>query len=161
MFSATRSAQPAAATCKLVWKHADGKMTTRKRMIALGSILAVAGCGGGGSTPATMAKPATNAQLPLSTGHLTINPTLLRHAASSTRRRPAFVDGIGDANADPMYLVITSTSPQTDGTFLSPPPTTVSVSLSSGAVQATVPLYGPGGYIRVKEVIGSVAPQIT
>jgi len=136
-------------------------MIKHRRAMALSGALVAAGCSGGaGSTPAPIAKPAQTTNLPLSTGHITINPTLLRHAASS-QRRPAFVDGVGDANADPMFLVITSVSQQSDGTLLSPPATTVSVPFSSVSVQASVPLYGPGGFLRIKEVIGSIAPQIT
>jgi hypothetical protein len=136
----------------------------RNRLMALGGILAVAGCsGGGGSTPAPVAKPAQAANRPLSTVKLTINPTLLRHA-SSGRRRPAFLDpGNGQAFGGTLSLLVTSQT--TDGSNLVAPPTVQAMTLGSTApVQLSVPLYGPSGVIRVQEIYQSptiaVAPQL-
>jgi len=115
----------------------------RNGAIALGSILAVAGCGGGGaSTP--VAKPAAKTNAPQATGHLTINPSLLRHA-SSGRRRPKFVDATG--NGGELFLNIASVS---DDGFV-PTVLLVPISVSGAPIQVSVPLYGPGGFIRVQE----------
>jgi hypothetical protein len=122
-------------------------MIKRNQIAALGGIIAIAGCSGGGGkvvTPAT--NPAQAVKRPLSIGHLTINPTLLHHA-SSKRRRPAFVDAQG--NGSPLVLQISSIT--NDGTASSPALTTVSISSYSAPVNLSIPLYGPGGYLRIQE----------
>jgi len=124
------------------------KPIKRNRAIALGSILAVAGCSAGGSTAAPTAKPAADASRPQSVGRLTINPTLLSHASSA--RRPAFVDVNGDGKGGSLSLVITSIE-TTDGLGLQPPATTIPISVGASNIQVSLPLYGPGGFIRVQE----------
>src|SRR5471032_3031202 len=87
-------------------------MIKRNGMIALGSILAVAGCSSGGHSSSNPAVPAAKVNHPLATGHLTINPSVLKHAAKS-RRRPSFVDGLGNGGA----LTLEISSQTNDGSL--------------------------------------------
>jgi len=135
-------------------------MIKRNRVMALGGALAVAGCSAGGSTAAPVVKPAQTANRPLSTGHLTINATLLRHA-SSQLRRPSFLDpGTSSSFSGSLSLQITSAT--NDGSNLSPPVTNVPVTVgTSGPIPISVPLYGPGGTIRIQEIYQpTVAPSV-
>lgn len=121
-------------------------MIKRNSAIALGSVLAIAGCGAGG-TSSTPAKVAATANHTLSTGHLTINPTLLKHASSS-RRRPSFVDTAGDGNGGTLSIEV---STHTFDGLLSTPVTSVPLTSPSTPVTIDVPLYGPGGWVHVQE----------
>jgi hypothetical protein len=136
----------------------------RNRAMALGGILAVAGCsGGGGSTPAPATKPAQTAIHPLSSVKLTLNPTLLRHA-SNARRRPAFLDAGNGQGLGGGTLSLRVTSMTNDGSNLAPQATTQQIELGSTApVQLSVPLYGPSGFIRIQEIYQApvtAAPQL-
>jgi hypothetical protein len=128
-------------------------MIKRNSALALGGILAVAGCAGGssGSAPAPVAKPAQSAKHPLSTASFTINPTILRHA-SSRRRRPAFVDTGGTASFPAGTVVFFEISSRTaDGLFA--PLATVPIAYeTTSPISVSIPLFGPDGFIRVKEI---------
>jgi hypothetical protein len=134
-------------------------MKKRNRAIALGGILAIAGCsGGGGSAAAPAAKPAQAGNRPLSTGRFTINPTLLRHA-SSKRRSPAFVDAGGGISFSSGSVFFRVYSQSNDG--LNPGPIDIPITYGSTApITVSLPLYGPDGAMRVKELyqLSSVAP---
>jgi hypothetical protein len=120
--------------------HDSASVARRSGIIGAAALLTA--CGGGGSLP-VVTPVATR---PLTTAHFTINPTLLQHASSS-RRSPAFLDTVASGAA--RSLVIRSVS--SDGVV--PPVTTIALlgSVVSTPVQIAVPLYGPGGFIRVQE----------
>jgi hypothetical protein len=138
-------------------------MIKRNSALALGGILAVAGCagGGGGSAAVPVAKPAQSGSRPLSTASFTINPTLLRHAASK-RRRPAFVDTGGNSSfpaGAAAFLEVSSRS--ADG--LQPPIATIPIAYeTTSPISVSIPLYGPDGFIRVKEIFmpDSTVPSV-
>jgi hypothetical protein len=115
-----------------------------RRSGAIGAAALLTACGSGGSMPAVT--PAAHTTRPLTTAHFTINPTLLKHA-SSQRRSPAFLDT--NASGALQSLVITAQS--SDG--VASPVTTIPLlaSAATAPVQIAVPLYGPGGFIEVKE----------
>jgi hypothetical protein len=128
--------------------------------MALGGIVAVAGCASGGSTAAVPPKTANATNRVLSTATLTINPTLLKHA-SSGRRSPAFVDVTG-SGALSLQIITSHFDFSTDSLF-TPPTVTVPLSSASPApLTVPVPLYGPNGGILVNELLtlGSAATTI-
>lgn len=124
-------------------------MIKRKSMMALGGILAVAGCATGGSAVAPVAKPAQSGNQTLTTGRLTISPTLLLHASSS-RRKPAFIDAHGDGAGGSVYLQITATSSYPDN-LVAVTNVPMPVTTSTAPINVSMQLYGPSGYIQVRE----------
>src|SRR5476649_355568 len=128
-------------------------MIKRNSALALGGRLTVDGCtgGGGGSAAVPAAKPAQSGARPLSTASFTINPTLLRHS-SSRRRRPAFVDTGGNSSFPPGASAFFEISSRTaDG--LQPPVSTIQIAYeTTSPISISIPLYGPDGFIRVKEI---------
>jgi len=126
-------------------------MITSKRLFALGGIVAVAGCSGGSTAAAPPRADINATNHVLSTATLTINPTLLKHAASA-RRRPAFVDEGGSGQLS-LEIISQSLDPFTNKN-LTPPIVTMQLSTASPA-PITVPaaLYGPSGTIQVTELL--------
>jgi hypothetical protein len=125
-------------------KHGSSKL------LALGSIVAVAsGCSGGGNA-ATLAKTAPSATKRIaSTAHATITPSALVHAMQA-RRRPSFID-VNPPEGDTLTLTVRTFSDVSgpDG-VTTDTPFTISANQTT-PINVTFPIYGPTGTIQVVE----------